>query len=107
MEIGETTMTFSVKELYQWYRQTVRNPKYRWWIIVGTLAYLFSPLDFAPDLFPIVGQIDDIAVLTLLLSEISQLVIDRVRARQDSRGPEAVDAAATVDVEAVPLQDQG
>jgi uncharacterized membrane protein YkvA (DUF1232 family) len=71
-----------VQSIYQWYRNTIRNPKYRWWIILGTLAYLFSPIDIAPDLIPVVGQIDDVVLMTLLVSELSQLMIDRVRIRK-------------------------
>lgn len=29
------------------------------------MAYLVSPLDFVPDIFPIVGQLDDLGVLIL------------------------------------------
>jgi len=72
-------MRFSVEALYEWYRQTIRNPKYRWWIILGTLAYLVLPIDLAPDFIPVVGQLDDIFLLTLLVSEVSQLLIERVK----------------------------
>ncbi|NJP11877.1 MAG: DUF1232 domain-containing protein [Leptolyngbyaceae cyanobacterium RU_5_1] len=41
--------------LYNWYRNTLRHPKYRWWIILGTLLYLLSPVDISPDMFPILG----------------------------------------------------
>lgn len=71
-----------VQSFYNWYRGTIRNPKYRWWIVLGTLAYLFSPIDIAPDFLPIVGWIDDAAVMALLVSEVSQIFIDYVKLRQ-------------------------
>lgn len=100
-------MNFSIKALYNWYRNSLRNPKYRGWMIVGTLAYLFSPFDLAPDLFPIVGQIDDLALLTLFVSEISQVLIEGYRQRQVTTQPEdgSADSQETVDVDAVPMQD--
>ena len=69
-------MNFSIQSVYNWYRETLRNPKYRWWIILGTLAYLVSPIDIAPDFLPVVGQIDDVAIAVLLISEVSQMAID-------------------------------
>ena len=92
-----------------WYRRTLRNPKYRWWIILGSLVYLVSPLDISPDLMPIVGQIDDVAVLTLLISEIGQMLIERVQSRQGKQNNPAADGTNTsgteqdntVDVDAV------
>jgi len=84
----------------------IRNPQYRWWIILGTLVYIFSPLDISPDVFPIAGQIDDVAVMVILLSEVSQLILDRVRAKQPSATAASNDETApktTVDVDAVSL----
>ena len=48
---------------YDWYRNLIRNSKYRWVIIVGTLLYLISPIDLLPDFIPLIGQIDDAAWL--------------------------------------------
>ncbi|NEP15072.1 MAG: DUF1232 domain-containing protein [Symploca sp. SIO2C1] len=76
---------FSLEPIYNWYRNTLRNPKYRWWIILGTLVYVFSPIDISPDFFPIVGQIDDVLLLTLLISEVSQLVIDAAKTRKEQK----------------------
>jgi len=73
---------FSIQSLYNWYRNTIRNPKYRWWIILGTALYLISPIDIAPDFIPIIGQIDDVVLLTLLVSEVSQLLIDGAKSRK-------------------------
>ncbi len=75
-------MNFSLESLYTWYRNTIRNPKYRWWIILGTLLYLWSPIDFLPDVFPIIGWIDDGLLATLLVTELSQVFLDRLQTRK-------------------------
>ena len=104
-------MNFSVQSLYTWYRNLLRNPKYRWWVIIGTLAYLVSPIDIAPDFIPVVGQIDDVLLLTLLVSEVSGLVIEGWKARKgtvdsqatnDSEG--STSTASTIDVDAVSVK---
>jgi hypothetical protein len=63
----------------------IRNPQYRWWIVLGTLAYLWSPIDILPDIFPIIGWIDDGLLATLLVSEISQLVLSRLKLKTDAK----------------------
>ncbi|MEO0948934.1 MAG: YkvA family protein [Cyanobacteria bacterium J06641_5] len=60
----------NLPSIFRWYRELIRNPKYRIWVILGTLAYLVSPIDISPDVFPIVGQIDDVALLGLLFTEL-------------------------------------
>lgn len=98
---------FSIQGIYTWYRNTIRNPKYRWWMILGTALYLISPIDIAPDFIPFIGQIDDVVVLTLLVSEVSQLLIDGVKSRQAETvaANTTTDATEkTVDVDSVPVQ---
>ena len=104
-------MNFSIQSIYNWYRNTIRNPKYRWWIILGTLLYLFSPIDIAPDFIPIVGWIDDGVILTLLIAEVSQLLTERLKAAPKSEADQSSEqtnhAAAgdsTVDVDAVSVK---
>ncbi len=98
-------MNFSIQSIYNWYRNTLRNPKYRWWLITGTLAYLFSPLDFLPDFIPVVGLLDDAVLLTLLVSEVSQMLAARLKSRKDEETTEAnVTGEKTVDVNAVSLK---
>ncbi len=94
------------QSIYSWYRNTLRNPKYRWWMILGSLLYVFSPFDISPDFIPILGQIDDVVILTLLVSEVSQLLIDTAKSRKGeavvsdtSNTPEK-----TVDVDAVSVK---
>jgi uncharacterized membrane protein YkvA (DUF1232 family) len=96
-------MKFPLQPLYSWYRNTLRNPKYRWWIVLGTLAYLINPIDISPDFLPILGEIDDIALVTLLVAEISQIAIEKVKQRQPQASPET--EANTVEVKAVSVQD--
>jgi uncharacterized membrane protein YkvA (DUF1232 family) len=96
---------FSVQSIYNWYRNTIRNPKYRWWIVLGTMAYLFSPIDISPDVFPIIGWLDDGILVTLLVTELSQMMIEQVKTRNPQRNvAQTVDGnnqENTVDVDAV------
>lgn len=68
------------------YRTILRNPQSRGWVILGSLIYLISPLDFSPDILPILGQIDDVALLALLVSELSKMVVESVRDRSRFAG---------------------
>lgn len=78
-------MNFSLESLYNWYRSMIRNPQYRWWMVLGTLAYLWSPIDILPDIFPIIGWIDDGLLATLLVTEISQLFLARLKNKTDEK----------------------
>jgi uncharacterized membrane protein YkvA (DUF1232 family) len=95
---------FGAQSVYDWYRDVIRNPKYRWWVIVGSLAYIISPIDISPDFIPIVGQIDDVLIMTLLVSEVSQLVIDRVKTMKGKDPVTDESAANPVDVNAVSVE---
>ncbi len=94
-------MNSQIKSLYDWYRNTLRNPKYRWYVILGTLVYLISPIDLLPDIFPIVGQVDDLMLLTLLLSELSQIVYGYFQERQAKAkvASQSKDTSKTVEAE--------
>ena len=68
--------------LHNWYRKALKHTKYRWFVILGTLLYLVSPLDIAPDAFPLIGWIDDGIIVSLLISEVSQLVTEGLKKKQ-------------------------
>ncbi|NJK41628.1 MAG: DUF1232 domain-containing protein [Acaryochloridaceae cyanobacterium SU_2_1] len=92
------------KALEQVYRSGVRNPKYRWFVIVGTLVYLASPLDISPDVLPGIGWIDDGLLATLLFSEVCQLVVEQRKVKtDDSKMKDSWASAVAIDIEAVPL----
>jgi len=71
-----------VQSFYNWYSGTLRNSKYRWLIVLGTALYLISPIDISPDFLPIIGWLDDGILLTLLTTELSQMLIEYRRGRK-------------------------
>ena len=66
-----------VQSFYNLYSDQIRHPQYRWFIILGTVAYLISPFDISPDFIPIIGWIDDGVVITLLATELSRVLIEK------------------------------
>ncbi|MEO1593137.1 MAG: DUF1232 domain-containing protein [Cyanobacteria bacterium J06632_22] len=81
---------------YSWYRNTLRNTKYRWLIVLGTLLYLVSPIDIAPDFIPIIGWIDDGIIATLLVAELSKIATDFLASRGASTTVAADDTVIDV-----------
>ena len=94
-----------IQAFYTWYRNTLRHTKYRWLIIGGTLLYLFSPLDISADFIPVVGWLDDGVIVTLLVTEMSQVLMEqmKLRSRRSANGegpePEGMGMSSTIDVE--------
>ncbi|MBD1821691.1 DUF1232 domain-containing protein [Cyanobacteria bacterium FACHB-DQ100] len=68
--------------LYNWYRALLRNSKYRWIVIAGSLLYLVSPIDFATDVIPVLGWIDDGIVVSVLAAEVSQILVEQLKNRK-------------------------
>lgn len=50
-------------------------------IIMGALGYLISPLDFIPDLTPVLGYNDDITAILFTLVLVQQYIDDEVKAK--------------------------
>lgn len=98
-------MNFSIQSIYNWYRDLLRNPKYRWWVVGASVVYLVSPLDISPDVFPVIGWIDDGIVISLLIAEVSQIVKAKLQehsVRADKATETVQDTA--VDVNAVQVE---
>ena len=95
-------MTSPLSSLYDWYRNAIRHPKYRWLVMLGTVIYLISPIDIAPDFIPILGQIDDVMLAGLLFTELSQMVITKLQARKENETTSTTENPSnkTVDIEA-------
>ncbi len=81
-------MKLFTQSLYRWYRKSLRNSKYRWLIVLSSLIYLLSPIDLITDVVPVVGWVDDGIIVTLLMTELSQFVLER----RQTRKSKAVDA---------------
>jgi uncharacterized membrane protein YkvA (DUF1232 family) len=98
-------MNFSIQSIYNWYRDLLRNPKYRWWVVAASVVYIVSPLDISPDIFPVVGWIDDGIVISLLIAEVSQIVKEKLQ-EHNVRADKATEnvADAPVDVNAVQVE---
>lgn len=94
-------MTFPLQSVYSWYRKLVAHPKYRWWVIAGTLVYLLDPFDFMPDMIPLIGQIDDAVLVTLVATELTQVVRDRLQASKQASKNQA-NAAPVEQAQAAP-----
>jgi uncharacterized membrane protein YkvA (DUF1232 family) len=74
-------MNFSIQSIYNWYRDLLRNPKYRWWVVAGSLLYLVSPIDISPDVFPVIGWLDDGIIISLLIAEFSQIAKEKLQSQ--------------------------
>lgn len=99
-----------LESLRNWYRNTIRNSKYRWLVVLGSLIYLASPFDMVPDVLPVIGWLDDGVIATLLITEVSQLLFEQV-GKSKKPGKTAANEADTatptepvVDVKAVSVR---
>ncbi|MEM9004115.1 MAG: DUF1232 domain-containing protein [Cyanobacteria bacterium P01_F01_bin.86] len=91
------------------YRRLITHPRYGIWIVLGTLLYLISPIDLSPDMLPIFGQIDDVALLVLMISAASQWVGQQFLGNQPSDSmadsqAEQDSAQQTIDIDAVEVK---
>jgi uncharacterized membrane protein YkvA (DUF1232 family) len=104
-------MNFSAV-IYDTYRKLIRESKYRWLIIIASALYLVTPFNLATDLVPIIGWIDDGVILTLLMTELSAILLEKVKAKQEDPAapvaaegsPNGPSANTTIDVDSVQLK---
>ncbi|MBW4482261.1 MAG: DUF1232 domain-containing protein [Tildeniella torsiva UHER 1998/13D] len=89
-------MNNAIGSFYNWYKATLRNNKYRWVLVLGTLIYLVSPIDISPDFLPIIGWVDDGLLATLLVTELSQMALEHLNKRKQP-GNSAANDAVTVE----------
>lgn len=80
--VGGQLMKFLRQPFYNAYRLILRNSKYRWLVILGSLIYLVSPFDIVTDIIPFVGWIDDGFIATLLVTEVSQIILEQHKDRR-------------------------
>jgi uncharacterized membrane protein YkvA (DUF1232 family) len=89
-------MNFNIQSLLNWYRGLLQNPKYRWWVVAASLAYLVSPIDLAPDFLPVVGLLDDSVIISLLVAEVAQVAKTKLQSYNSRSTQPTPDATDTV-----------
>ena len=89
------------RSIVKWFTNLIRNSKYRWFVILGSLIYLVSPLDISPDVFPVIGWIDDGILASIVITELAQLVLEQRRKKAGVSQEVAPESAANsvIDVE--------
>ena len=55
-------------------------------LVVAAILYFLSPIDIIPDYIPVVGLLDDITLVTWVISTLSE-ELDRFEAYEDSNAP--------------------
>ncbi|MEL6381023.1 MAG: YkvA family protein [Cyanobacteria bacterium J06626_18] len=87
----------------KWFTNLIRNSKYRWLIILGSLVYLVSPLDISPDVFPVIGWIDDGLLASIVVTELAQFVLEQRRKQEGVKSavPSENAVGSVIDVESV------
>ena len=88
-----------IESFYAWYKGAIRHPKWRWAVILGTAVYLVNPIDISPDIFPIIGWLDDGILATLLVTELSSLAMDYLKGKKEDVTVADADDAIDVEVE--------
>jgi uncharacterized membrane protein YkvA (DUF1232 family) len=76
-KIGVKTVYAALLMFYAYKRKD--TPSWAKKIVIGVLGYLISPIDFLPDLSPIIGYTDDLGVLGFGLVTIAAFVNEEVR----------------------------
>ncbi|NJR32518.1 MAG: DUF1232 domain-containing protein [Chamaesiphon sp. CSU_1_12] len=98
-------MNFNIQSLHNWYRGLLQNPKYRWWVVAASIAYLLSPIDLIPDFLPFAGLVDDTLIISLLVSEVAQVAKTKLQSKTNRSTPNTPDASGqVVDVRAIAIE---
>lgn len=97
-------MNWISRIVFDGYRRLLLHPRYGVWVLVASLAYLISPIDLSPDLLPLLGQIDDVALVILMATAASQWLSQRFSAQEETATSTAEpdgEASQTIDVKAI------
>lgn len=62
------------------------TPQYTKLVIVGALFYLVTPIDAIPDFTPIVGLVDDLAVIATCINEVAKHILPEHSKQEVSDG---------------------
>src|SRR5215470_18687824 len=66
-----------LKLLYRLFKDP-RAPLAEKAMLAGTIIYVVSPIDFIPDLFPFIGQVDDLYLVALVVMRLLSRTNDEI-----------------------------
>lgn len=75
-----TKAVYSVLLLFYAYKRK-ETPAWAKRMIIGTLGYLISPIDFIPDLSPFIGYSDDLTLISFSLVTIAGFINKEVKSQ--------------------------
>ncbi|MFT5716468.1 MAG: uncharacterized membrane protein YkvA (DUF1232 family) [Oleiphilaceae bacterium] len=67
---------------------TLRAPETPVWcrtVIIGSLSYFISMIDGIPDLTPLLGYTDDIAVMAAAIATLSKYITPEIKSKADEK----------------------
>ena len=102
-------MGFPGRFLLDGYRRLLTHPQYGIWVLLASFAYLLSPIDLSPDFIPLLGQIDDVALIMLMASAGTQWLSQRMNPAEaeatERRSTDGRPGDQTIDVDAVSVDE--
>ncbi|QDZ90833.1 DUF1232 domain-containing protein [Shewanella decolorationis] len=81
--LGRKSLLLALKLYYA--AQDPATPVWAKGIIFSALGYLISPIDSIPDMLPVIGLTDDLAVLTAALATVAAHVTESHRLKAEAR----------------------
>ncbi|MEO0986231.1 MAG: DUF1232 domain-containing protein [Cyanobacteria bacterium J06639_14] len=87
-------------------RRLLNNSIARWFVVIGAIVYLLSPIDVIPDV-PIAGWVDDGFLATVVATELTGILLERRRAIKAQQAEDETDdtGQTTVDTPARSVDD--
>lgn len=67
------------------YKKLLNDPRTRIFTIIFTLIYLINPLDILPDFIPILGWVDDLALIAILTESLIHGNKEKKRSSVDAK----------------------
>jgi uncharacterized membrane protein YkvA (DUF1232 family) len=61
--------------------QAPNTPAWAKAVIVAALGYFISPVDVIPDVLPVIGYTDDLAVLVAAVATVATYITDEIKAK--------------------------
>ena len=88
-DVGSELLLVALKLFYAW--KSDDTPAWAKVVVAGALGYFIMPFDVIPDIIPVMGYTDDIAVMTGALASIAEFIDNDVELKARKKLKEWVD----------------